>query len=66
MSPSFTLSPMIDTVAVRPAIMRKSAVGHLESQSYYRWIVYTGVLFVISSVVITGWLASGGIEWIIQ
>ncbi|MPQ87099.1 alkane 1-monooxygenase [Pseudomonas sp. MAFF 730085] len=44
----------------------ESAVSQLESQRYYRWIVYTGVLFVILSVVVTGWLAAGGIDWIIN
>ncbi|PHN26085.1 alkane 1-monooxygenase [Pseudomonas sp. ICMP 460] len=44
----------------------ESAVSQLESQRYYRCIVYTGVLLVILSVVITGWLAAGGIDWIIN
>ena len=63
----FGLIPLIDGLLGEDVSNPpESAVGHLESQRYYRWIVYTGVLLVISSVVITGWLAAGGIEWIIQ
>ena len=57
----FGLIPLIDGLLGEDVSNPpESAVNHLESQRYYRWIVYTGVLFVISSVVITGWLAAGG------
>ena len=63
----FGLIPLIDGLLGEDVSNPpESAVSHLESQRYYRWIVYTGVLFVISSVVITGWLAAGGIDWIIN
>ena len=63
----FGLIPLIDGLLGEDVSNPpESAVGHLESQRYYRWIVYTGVLFVIASVVITGWLAAGGIDWIIN
>jgi hypothetical protein len=63
----FGLIPLIDGLLGEDVSNPpESAVGHLESQRYYRWIVYTGVLFVIASVVITGWLAAGGIAWIID
>lgn len=62
----FGLIPLIDGLLGEDlSNPPESAVGGLEAQSYYRWIVYTGVLLVISSVVITGWLAAGGIDWII-
>ena len=51
----FGLIPLIDGLLGEDVSNPpESAVSHLESQRYYRWIVYTGVLFVISSVVITG------------
>lgn len=63
----FGLIPLIDGLLGEDVSNPpESAVSHLESQRYYRWIVYTGVLFVIASVVITGWLAAGGIDWIIN
>lgn len=63
----FGLIPLIDGLLGEDVSNPpESAVSNLESQRYYRWIVYTGVLFVIASVVITGWLAAGGIEWIIN
>ncbi len=63
----FGLIPLIDGLLGEDVSNPpESAVSNLESQSYYRWIVYTGVLFVITSVVVTGWLAAGGIDWIIN
>ena len=63
----FGLIPLIDGLLGEDVSNPpESAVNHLESQRYYRWIIYTGVLFVIASVVITGWLAAGGIDWIIN
>ncbi|KTC42760.1 alkane 1-monooxygenase [Pseudomonas sp. ABAC21] len=63
----FGLIPLIDGLLGEDiSNPPESAVSHLESQSYYRWIVYIGVLFVIASVVVTGWLAAGGIDWIIN
>ena len=62
----FGLIPLIDGLLGEDlSNPPESAVGGLEAQRYYRWIVYSGVLLVISSLVITGWLAAGGIDWII-
>lgn len=63
----FGLIPLIDGLLGEDVSNPpESAVGDLESQRYYRWIVYTGVLLVIASLVITGWLAAGGIDWILH
>ncbi|KTC15765.1 alkane 1-monooxygenase [Pseudomonas marginalis ICMP 9505] len=63
----FGLIPLIDGLLGEDrSNPPESAVSQLESQRYYRWIVYTGVLLVILSVVVTGWLAAGGIDWIIN
>jgi alkane 1-monooxygenase len=62
----FGLIPLIDGLLGEDVSNPpESAVSHLESQRYYRWIIYTGVLLVIASFVMTGWLAAGGIDWII-
>ncbi len=63
----FGLIPLIDGLLGEDVSNPpESAVSGLESQKYYRWIVYTGVLLVISSLVMTGWLAVSGIDWMIS
>jgi alkane 1-monooxygenase len=61
----FGLIPLIDgLLGEDTSNPPESMVPDLEQQHYYRWIVYSCVWLVCLSLVVTAWLATGGIDWI--